>query len=657
MKRIYFLLALVCLSVAAFAEGPDFQDGNLYYKLVNGDCYVCGVVNKGPQKLEIPSTATVQGRTLNVTGILRKIPTGDGSSFLSSSSIYPGVKEIVLPKTITYIGAYAFHSEEIESIVMDGVKTIEEGAFRGCGKLKTVSCKKVEYLGTRCFYNCKSLRKIVIPPSCGLIEESAFWGCENPDFTVIIEDSDRPLKLKSNFRGCQGKRIYIGRNLISWHNGIYEDDLYFFREVDYGDNVTNMYRIYLDTRTVFRWDFDIHHLIIGASIEQVPDFYHDDNNIDSIHMVCTNPPAVRGRFSNRTYLYCKLYVPQGSLNAYKNAPVWKEFFNIEEYESQRITAFRQKAEQAKAEAERKAKLEAERKAKEEAERKAKEEAERKAKETLEIWAKGDIAPHAYEGTKNYKYIDLRYGVGVRKIGSAAFKDCKSVTSITLPSSVTEIGDSAFINCTNLSTIIIPKGVKKIGRHAFTNCISLTSITLSKGLSEIGDAAFNGCNSLTSITIPEGVTEIGWWTFSECTNLVSVTLPNSVREIGDDAFHGCKNLKSITIPNGVAKIQSGAFWGCISLTSITIPNSVTSIGRGAFYRCSSLNSITIPSSVTKIGDDAFKYCTGLTSLTIPSSVTDIGKNVFQGCSNLNLTLPKKLKSKVDTKVCKSVTYYK
>ncbi len=653
MKRSFFFLIFACLSMVTLAASqPDFQDGNLYYKIVQGNCYVYGLANEGPQKLVIPSTATVNGRTFSVTGIMGQYPNSAGYSF-------PGVKEIVLPNSVKFVGSYAFISNCLERITMDGVTQLEDHAFYNCGYLKMVSCRNVQYIGTKCFYQCESLKKIIIPSSCSLIEESVFFGCTNSDFTVIIEDGDTPLKLKSSFIGCQGKRIYIGRNLISWHNGIYEDDLYFFREVDYGDNVTNMYPIRLETRTIYRWDFDIHHLVIGASIEQVPNFYHDENNIDSIHMVSAIPPAVNGRFSNRTYIYGKLYVPKGSLNAYKNAPVWKEFFNIEEYDCQRLTVFQQKAEQAerkaKEEAERKAKLEAERKAKAEADRKAKLEAEKRARETLNVRVTGDIPPHAYEDSKKYKYIVINDGA--KKIGCAAFKGCENVMSIDLPSSINTIGDSAFMNCTNLTSITLPVSVGKIGRHVFEGCTSLTSITLPRWLKEIGYDAFSGCTSLTSITLPNGLKEIDGSAFSGCTSLTSITLPNSLKEIGYDAFSGCTSLTSITLPNGLTEIGWGVFRECKSLTSVIIPNSVTSIGRFAFSHCTSLSSITIPSSVTEIKDTAFWGCSNLTSITIPNSVTKIGKDAFHGCSNLNLTLPKKLKGKVKTKDCKSVTYYK
>ncbi|MFR2154841.1 MAG: leucine-rich repeat protein [[Eubacterium] siraeum] len=43
----------------------------------------------------------------------------------------------------------------------------------------------------------------------------------------------------------------------------------------------------------------------------------------------------------------------------------------------------------------------------------------------------------------------------------------------------------------------------IGGNAFEGCASLTSATIPNSVTSIGDSAFYGCSSLTSITIPNG----------------------------------------------------------------------------------------------------------------------------------------------------------
>ena len=245
---------------------------------------------------------------------------------------------------------------------------------------------------------------------------------------------------------------------------------------------------------------------------------------------------------------------------------------------------------------------------------------------------------------------------ITSIGYAAFHDCTSLTSITIPNSVTTIGSSAFLRCLSLTDITIPdsvtaiesyafsyctslknvtigNSVTAIGYEAFSYCSSLTNVTIGNSVIEIGRDAFRGCTSLTDVTIGNSVTTIGGNAFSDCSSLTSITIPNSVTTIGYYAFSHCTSLKNVTIGNSVTTIGSAAFWSCSSLKEITIPESVTSIENNAFSDCSSLTNVTIGNSVTTIGSCAFSDCSSLTNITLPNSVTSIGFSAFENCSSL------------------------
>lgn len=144
--------------------------------------------------------------------------------------------------------------------------------------------------------------------------------------------------------------------------------------------------------------------------------------------------------------------------------------------------------------------------------------------------------------------------GITRIGSAAFYECPTLTSVSIPNSVKEIGDYAFTRCTNLSSVIIPNSVNKIERNAFAFCYELTSVTIPDSVEEIDACVFTGCTGLTSLTIPHCVTRIGDSAFKGCSNLKSLFIPASVTEIGDRAFSYCKNL-SLLVPKS-AKYNDG-----------------------------------------------------------------------------------------------------
>ena len=65
--------------------------------------------------------------------------------------------------------------------------------------------------------------------------------------------------------------------------------------------------------------------------------------------------------------------------------------------------------------------------------------------------------------------------------------------------MTAIGSYAFEDCKSLSSITIGNNVKIIGNKAFNYCVSLKNITLPKSLATIGDDVFSNCDTLKSVT--------------------------------------------------------------------------------------------------------------------------------------------------------------
>lgn len=272
------------------------------------------------------------------------------------------------------------------------------------------------------------------------------------------------------------------------------------------------------------------------------------------------------------------------------------------------------------------------------------------------------------------------GKKVTDIGYNAFYNNKSLTSITIPSSVTAITAGAFADCTALSSITvaeenpkynsrdncnavietqsnelivgckntkIPSNVTGIGSQAFSGCTGLTDITLPDGVKSIGDRAFNGCG-LTSIVIPQSVTSLNGMNsknpFYGCNALSSIVVVdgnakydsrnncNAVIEKDSNTLRiGCKNTK---IPEGVVAIGQDAFWNCSGLIAIEIPDSVTEIGYRAFSGCSSLSTVTIPENVENIQGFAFASCSSLKSINIPTGIKEVQLGAFQGCSSLS-----------------------
>ena len=176
------------------------------------------------------------------------------------------------------------------------------------------------------------------------------------------------------------------------------------------------------------------------------------------------------------------------------------------------------------------------------------------------------------------------------IVSNTYEDGKGV--IMFDNSVTSIGSYAFGECSSLTSIIIPNSVTSIGQDAFYSCSSLTEIVIPNSVTSIKSSAFSNCNKLAKTNY---IGDIADWCNIEFMNPYA----NPIYYSHNFYING-QEIKDLIIPNSVTSIGTYAFFSCSSLTSVTIPNSVKSIGGSAFRDCSGLTSVTIPNSVTSIG---------------------------------------------------------
>lgn len=223
---------------------------------------------------------------------------------------------------------------------------------------------------------------------------------------------------------------------------------------------------------------------------------------------------------------------------------------------------------------------------------------------------------------------------VTKIGEDALKDNTTITSVTIPASVTEIGSNAFAGCTNLTSVhyagdwsnltiqsgnpavqdaaneqlfdfkfILNNTAVIVTRYRYKGTaadVTIPSCYKGKPVTMIDHAAFFN-SAVTSVTIPDSVTSISDGAFINCPKLTNISIPNSVTYIGFSAFSSCTSLKSITLPSSLSFISGALFLGCSQLTTIHIPVSVTSIGNNAFADCPSLMTVTYPGSKTQWDD--------------------------------------------------------
>lgn len=251
---------------------------------------------------------------------------------------------------------------------------------------------------------------------------------------------------------------------------------------------------------------------------------------------------------------------------------------------------------------------------------------------------GTIIINGYKGTQTEITIPAKIGKNpVTAIADEAFSPfrnvspfssgviaengpfLKTITSVTLPESITEIGERAFSKCHALRSVNIPSGVTEIKNNSFSGT-AIEEIVFPSGLKKIGCNAFLECNELRNLVIPDSVTSICSDAFEGCEKLESVKLPGSIAKIGWGVFKGCHSLRSVNIPDGVSEIEQSAFSGT-AVENIVLPGSLRIIGWYAFSECNSLRSLVIPEGVIFIGHEAFASCEKLETVELPRSFSD------------------------------------
>lgn len=266
---------------------------------------------------------------------------------------------------------------------------------------------------------------------------------------------------------------------------------------------------------------------------------------------------------------------------------------------------------------------------------------------------------------------------VTRIGQDAFYDCKSVTSISLPNSITSklevIEASAFGNCEGLTSIKIPDSVTEIGQFAFLQCTNLKTVYMGRGLKTVRYNAFGYCEALERVEISDlaawcGIafyyngSASGWFgphanplsyaghLYLNGEEVVDLVIPKEVTSIhGDLNFCGCVGLKSVTFPDdcNVEYIGAFTFQGCENIKSLKLNKHLKRIYECAFSGCKSIESLVIPDEVTLISCAAFSGCSSLKELKLGNALevieTGFWGPAFGGTSVTEIVVPEKIKN--------------
>ena len=273
-KRV-ILAAMLLFATLGVVRGQEYIDDGWYYLLYDDFGERTAVLETSTRPVEdrdlqIPEYIEAYGESYRVVEI------GDDVFAWNTS-----IRTVTLPPSLQTIGKRAFQGcDSLVSINLENVKKIGVDAFNSCDLLKSVDLSSLFFIDEHTFSSCYALESVKISEKTTSIGYDAFWYCERL-FSVIIPDGVESIG-DNAFENCGLRKLTLGKNVKT-----------------IGDNA-----------------------------------FASCSELLEIHSLAVEPPAyLRGSpdgvlFSGISNTYGILYVPEGSVDAYRQADEWGNFVSI-----------------------------------------------------------------------------------------------------------------------------------------------------------------------------------------------------------------------------------------------------------------------------------------------------------------------------------------
>ena len=212
----------------------------------------------------------------------------------------PDLKSVQLPETLTRVcvGAFANCAGLEELILPDGITVVEDNAFIGCTGLKHVH----------------------FPLGCDVVNWMSFTGAGSPEgMEVSGTDNLRTIFMQS-FNFSTLKKMPYCPNLKYVEFSAFDSTLLEEAEIPEGC---------IAGHSIFQNCGRLRQVTLPKGLENPLDLFRANSNLALIRYYEPVPPVVdKTDFFSNVNDECVLEVPADAVEAYKQAPVWKNFYEI-----------------------------------------------------------------------------------------------------------------------------------------------------------------------------------------------------------------------------------------------------------------------------------------------------------------------------------------
>lgn len=403
-------------------------------------------------------------------------------------------------KAVTSIGTW-FKSNKVimqfPELPLFGIAEIPNDAFNGCANLLSIELPAdINRIGTYAFYQCKSLAIDIVADNITEIGQRAFYQ------SAITSFSSEGVVTIGNlaFNGC-----------LNLH------------EVRLGEGCS-----YVGADS-FAGCTNLNAVAIGSNVATIMNYaFGNCSGLDEIVIHAITPPSLPYTNALINTNNCPIYVPDGSVEAYKNALNWVNYapriYSLTDYALGAII-IEFVDEQVKTICLANYDLNGD--------------GELQNREAWTVTSFGKV----FNSKPITSFRESARFINVTEYGLNSFSDCASLIEIDLSNAVSVVG-GAFANCSSLAWLGSLEKVHTLGNAAFRYCTSLAVNVYMPMLSVLqGNYAFasSGVDLVTSLGI---ITSTQPQMFASCTSLRCAILPSTLEKLSTGTFAGCTTMQAI-----------------------------------------------------------------------------------------------------------------